>query len=122
MGQTAGVGLETHTTADLEIGGTTVTARLFGRGAHSPGGSSPLSIRWEAGVEIPAFHHEEACFSPVCAASTDVFGGLANRHFSQGAIFAGRGGAERVWRVVFQQAVVLEAVRHLRGETFSVSK
>ena len=47
---------------------------------------------------------------------------LTSRHFSQGAIFAGRGGAERVWRVVFQQAVVLEAVRHLRGETFSVSK
>ena len=46
----------------------------------------------------------------------------ANRYFSQGSIIAGSGGAERAWRVVFLQAVVLEAVRRLGGGTFSVPK
>ena len=46
----------------------------------------------------------------------------SNRHFSQGSIFAGSGGAERAWRVVFRRAVVLEAVQQLRKGSFSAPK
>jgi hypothetical protein len=46
----------------------------------------------------------------------------ASRHFSQGLIFSGSGGAEPARRAVSQQEVVLEALQGLSGGTFSVPK
>ncbi|MHB1701426.1 MAG: hypothetical protein ACYCSN_15095, partial [Acidobacteriaceae bacterium] len=43
----------------------------------------------------------------------------SSRHFSQGLIFAWNGGSERAWRVVFRQAIALEAFERLREGIFS---